>query len=84
MKILRTDFGLKYIIAEVEGQEITVSFRSNWRRGIYDVSIRINGNDCPTKIKSTYPGLVRRIREALLLIRLALKNAINRISERSS
>lgn len=84
MRFFRTDFRLKYIIAEVEGTELTVSFRYGWIRGIYDISIRADGEDRAILIKNVYPGLFRRIREALLLVMLDLEHAINHISNRSS
>lgn len=82
MVFLGTDFGVKYVIADIDGEEFTISFRESFWKGIYDVSIR-GGKSTPTfKIKSTYPGFPQRILEAVLLTRLSLKQAINRKSKR--
>lgn len=83
MKFFGTDFSMKYVIAEVEGNEITVSFHDSFRKGIRDVSIRIDGEEKKVQIKSTYPGFVRRMQELMLLIRVRLKHAINSIAKRN-
>lgn len=83
MRFLGTDFSRKYVIAEVDGQEILVSFYDTQWKGIHDISFSINGIPVPTKIKSTYPGFLRKIREAAFLIRLHLEYAVNSISERN-
>lgn len=67
---------MKYVIADIDGEECTISFRESFWKGIYDVSIR-GGKHIPVyKIKSTYPGFPRRILEAVLLIRFNLEQAI--------
>lgn len=82
MKILGTDFGLKYIIAEIDGNEYTISFRDTFSKGIYDVSVYARGALIATEVKSAYPGLFRRIQEGALLFCVELKNFIDRISKR--
>ena len=83
MRFFGTDFGLKYIIVEVDEKEITVSFRDSFRKGVYDVSFRINGCEYPARVKSAYPGFIQRIQEVAFLARLTLKYAVNRISKRN-
>lgn len=83
MKFFGTDFSMKYVIAEVEGNEITVSFHDSFRKGIRDVSFRIDGEEKKVQIKSTYPGFVRRMQELMLLIRVRLKHVINSIAKRN-
>lgn len=81
MAFLGTDFGLKYVIADIDGEEYTISFRETFWKGVHAVSVR-GGKHIPTyEIKSTYPGFPRRILEAVLLIQFTLKQAIKRISK---
>ena len=87
---LGSDFGLKYVIADIEGEEFTISFRESFLKGIYDVSIRYGkrGPDgklipVPCEIKSTYPGFWRKIQEAVLLIRFNLEQAIKHRTNRN-
>ena len=83
MLFLGTDLSLKYIVAEIDKEKVTIAFRSNLCKGIYDVSIYKPGKGyVPIKIKSAYPGLVQVIREIALLIRVHLKNLIDSISKR--
>lgn len=83
MLFLGTDLSLKYIVAEIDKEKVTIAFRSNLRKGIYDVSIYKPGKGyVPIEIKSAYPGLVQVIREIALLIRVHLKNLIDSISKR--
>lgn len=87
MKFFGTDFGLKYIIAEVDGKEILVSFYENRRKGIHNISFRINKQERPAVIKDAYPGFMRKIQEAWIIIRVQgyrLKQSINRIAKRDS
>lgn len=84
MKFLGTDFSLKYIIAEVDGKEILVSFYENRRKGIHNISFRVDKREKPAVIKDAYPGFARKIKEAWLLIRVEfyqLKQSINRIAK---
>ncbi len=74
---LGTDFGLKYVMADIDGEQYTISFRKTFWKGIYNVSIR-GGKHIPVnKVKSTYPGFLRRIQEAVLLIRIELGTVQN-------
>ncbi len=83
MVLLGTDFGLKYVIVSIDGEEYTISFRENYWKGIYDVSIR-GGKHIPAyKVKSTSPGFLRKIQEVVLLIQIKLEQAINAISKRN-
>ncbi len=83
---LGTDFGLKYVIADIDGEQYTISFRETFWKGIYDVSIR-GGKHIPvSKVKSTYPGFLRRIQEMVLLIWVQLtflKKAVKRRFKRN-
>lgn len=83
MKIFGTDFKLKYVIAEIEGKELLVSFYDTRWKGVHNVTFRIDKQEVQSKIISTYPGFVQRIREAALIIRVQLKHTINRISKRN-
>lgn len=83
MKLLGTDFGMKYIIAEIDGKEVLVSFRDSYWRGVHSISFRINGRKHDVKIKGTYPGFIRRIQEAVILIKVCLMYAVNRITKRN-
>ena len=83
MVFLGTDFGLKYVIADIEGEkDVVISFRDSYWKGVYDVSI-LGTHISNYEIKNTYPGFPRRIQEAVFLIRLKLKHTINRISKRN-
>lgn len=83
MVFFGTDFGLKYVIADIDGEQFTVSFRESFWKGIHDVSIR-GGKHIPVfETKSTYPGFPRRILEAVLLIQLRLEQAVKRVSKRN-
>lgn len=82
VKFLGTDFGIKYIIAEINGKEVLVSFRDSYWKGIHSASFRINGIKQNVKIKGAYPGFIRRIQEAVILIKLCLMHAVNRITKR--
>lgn len=83
MRLFETDFKQKYVIAEVNGKEVMISFYDTFWKGIYNISVRINGEEKQITIKSTYPGFVRRIKEAVLLIKIELKHAIDRIAKSS-
>ena len=63
MYILDTDYGLKYIITEINGEEITVMFRYSLLRGVYNADI-FGKNVQSFKIKNTYPGIAEVIRDA--------------------
>lgn len=80
MKICKTDFSMKFVIAEIDGKDILVQFYDTHRKGVYNASVFVDGKEA--KIISTYPGFIRRIQEAVLLIKLELKYAIKRISKR--
>lgn len=84
MKFLGTDFSLKYIIAEVDGKEILVSFYENRRKGIHNISFRIDKQAKPAVIKDAYPGFARKMKEAWILMHVQyyqLKKLINRIAK---
>lgn len=83
MRLFRTDFKQKYVIAEVNGKEVMISFYDTFWGGIHNISFRIDGKEKQITIKSTYPGFVRRIKEAVLLIKIELKHAIDRIAKSS-
>lgn len=83
MKLLGVDFSLKYVIAEVNGKKISISFYDTVWRGIHDVSLYVDGKKENIKIQSTYPGFIRKIQEVVLLVRLELEYLINRITKRS-
>lgn len=76
MKFLGTDFKRKYIIFVQDGKEVIVSFNETFWRGIHQASIRVGGAESNIKIKSTYPGFIRRTKERMLLIRMFLKNLV--------
>ncbi len=79
MKLFGTDFKQKYVIAEVNGKEVMISFYDTFWKGIHNISFRIDGEEKQITIKSTYPGFVRRIKEAVLLTKIELKHAIDRV-----
>ena len=57
LKIFRVDTSLKYINFELDGKQYSIHFRSNARKGIYDVSVWIEGRETSVKIMETYPSL---------------------------
>lgn len=67
MYILDTDYGLKYIITEIDGVEITVMFRYSLLRGVYNVDI-FGKNVQSSKIKNTYPGIAEVIRDVVFTL----------------
>lgn len=83
IKINRTDLKLRYVIAEIEGKEVTVSFYDTFWTGIHNISFRVNGKETKAEIKSAYPGIIRKMKELALLIRISLENTINRITKRT-
>lgn len=83
MKFLDTDFSLKYIVAEIDGKKISISFYDTFWKGIHDVSLYTDGKKEDIKIESTYPGFVRKIQEAILLVSLELEYLVNRITKRN-
>lgn len=76
--MLKTDFGLKYIALDVDRKEILIFFRYTYWKGIYDISVFIDGVEKEFKIKCTYPKFTRRILELVILIVMRLENLINR------
>lgn len=80
MQIFKTDLRMKYVIAEIDGRMITVSFYDTFWKGVHNVSVRAIEAE-KIKIESTYPGFVQRFREVVLLIKVELENAVNRISK---
>lgn len=80
MKFLGTDFSRKYLIAEIDGKEVTISFYGSFWKGIYGSAIWVDSREISIKIKSTYPGFIRRIQEAMLLLCIKLKYLANHIT----
>ena len=75
---LGVDFRRKYIIMEVEGKEVIVDFYDSFWRGVYDVEV---WGLRAAKIKSVYPGFVRRIQERALLVKVELRHLRRRLSK---
>lgn len=63
MKIFGIDMSVKYIQYELNGKQYLVQFRSNLRKGIYDVSVWDDIGETDAKIIFAYPSLRRTIGE---------------------
>lgn len=72
MKFLGTDFSRKHISAKIGKEEVLISFYDSFWKGVHDVEIFTKG--APAKVDGTYPGFVRRVQEAMLLIEIKLKH----------
>lgn len=83
LKMFGTDLKLKYIIMDIDGKEITVSFYDTYWKGIHNVLLRSKNGWIPVKIKSAYPGLVDRIQMIALLIWVQLQYAVKCMLERN-
>ena len=70
------------ILLEINGKEVLVSFRDSYWKGIHSASFRINGIKQNVKIKGAYPGFIRRIQEVVIIIKVCLMHAVNRITKR--
>lgn len=74
MKIMKTDFSLKYIIFKSEDKEYIVQFRYSFFKGVYDVEIWTSTNrkgrmGKEVIVEATYPNFKQRIVEAWILLR---------------
>ena len=78
MKVAGVDIGKKYIIAEVDGKQVIISFDYSIVKGIHNVSFRNLDN---VKVTSTYPGLFRVIREVWMLTTLNAYKVVKRVTQ---
>lgn len=72
---LGTDFRRKYIIADINGEEVLIEFYDSFWHGVYRIRV-LGARDA--KIKNAYPGFVRRIQERTILIRLFLERLFSK------
>ena len=82
MKLFGVDFNKRYVIFKVDDVDMTVAFNESFAKGIHSVDVYIDCKPVHIEVRNTYPGFVKRIREAVPLIQGELKYAINRISKR--
>lgn len=63
MKLFDVDISIKHIDFELDGRKYGICFRDSMRKGVYDVSVWVNGNKANVNIKGTYPPLKKVVRE---------------------
>lgn len=83
MKLFGVDFDKRYIIFKVDDSDVLIAFDEAFSKGIHNVEVRVNGKEKVIEVESTYPGFIRRVREAVLITLVELKHAINSITNRS-
>lgn len=76
MKLLGTDFSVKYIILEMDGKSYIVQFRDNLRKGVHDVKVWSKDGEVKVKIIGTYPPWKKVIVEWWILLSVWLKRII--------
>lgn len=77
MKVMKTDFSLKYIIFKSEDKEYIVQFRYSFLKGVYDVEIWTSTNrkgrmGKDVIVEATYPNFKQRIVEVWILLHSSL------------
>lgn len=77
MKIMKTDFSLKYIIFKSEDKEYIVQFRYSFFKGVYDIEIWTSTNrkgrmGKEVIVEATYPNFKQRMVEVWILLHSSL------------
>ena len=63
MKVFNVDISAKHIYFELGEKKYSICFRDNMRKGVYDISVWVDGEKTNAQILGAYPPLKEVIKE---------------------